>query len=125
MREIQALPALPDFSSRAPTPPLDPSGSSSESESDADEAGPPTLRSLATETSLLYRDVIRFSSTPKIVDLSAMNKRRTEAPQNIRGWIPKKMTPSYQLLERKLAAEKLTRRVKGLLERANSLGMAP
>lgn len=123
LKEIQALPTLPDFSSRGPTPPLDPSGSSSESESDSDEQRPPSLRSLATETSLLYRDVIQFSSTPKIVDLTAMNRKRMESSQNIRGWMPKRMTPSYQLLERKLAAERLSRRVRGLLERASSLGM--
>lgn len=124
LREIQALPPLPDFSSRATTPELEPSGSTSESDNDSDSPRTPSLRSLATETSVLYRDVITFSSTPKVVDLSIMNKKRTDATHHGRGWIPKKLTPSHQLLERKQAAEELSRRVKGLLDRANSIAMS-
>ncbi|KAL5476515.1 hypothetical protein ACEPAI_3372 [Sanghuangporus weigelae] len=83
LREIQALPPIPGFSSRPSTPPLDPSDSTSESDSDSESLHPPSLRSLATETSILYRD----------------------------------------LLQRKMAAEELSRRVKGLLEKASSVGV--
>ena len=124
LREIQALPPIPDFSSRPSTPPLDSSDSTSESDSDSEEAShPPSLRSLAAETNVLYRDVLTFSSTPRVVDLSAINKKRTDPMHHGRGWIPKKLTPSYQLLQRKAAAEELSRRVKGLLEKAGSLGV--
>ena len=38
-----------------------------------------------------------------------------------RGWLPKKKTPAYQVLERKLEGERLGRRVQGLLERTNAI----
>ncbi|KAH8119806.1 dynactin [Phellopilus nigrolimitatus] len=124
LKEIQALPPIPDLPSRPSTPPLDPSGSSSESDSDPEEPRTPSLRSLATETNALYRDVITFSSSPRVVDLSIINKKRTDTAQHVRGWMPKKLTPSHQLLERKHEAEQLSRRVKGLLEKASVFGAA-
>lgn len=123
LKEIQALPLIPEFS-RPATPPLDASGTSSESESEVETPPTPSLRSLATETNLLYRDLIAFSSSPRVVDLSIINKRRTDGTHNTRGWYPKKKLPSYQLLERKMAAEELNRRVKGLFEKAHSLGIS-
>ncbi|EJD03547.1 dynactin [Fomitiporia mediterranea MF3/22] len=123
LKEIQALPPLPDFSSRSTTPELDPSGSASESDSDSEVPQPPSLRSLATETSILYRDVLTFSSTPRVVDLSMINKKRMDAMNHERSWLPKRLMPSYQLLQRKQAAEELSRRVKGLMKRANSIGV--
>lgn len=81
---------------------------------------PATLRDLATETKLLYRDVMQFSSSRRVIDLSALNKQRMEVG---RVWMPKKQTPAHQVWERKLEAEKLSRRVKGLLERAQSIGV--
>ncbi len=81
-----------------------------------------TLRALTTETKILYRDVIRFSSSPRVVDLSALNARRKEPNVGGRGWVPKKKMPAAQVLERKIQAEKLGRRVQGLLERASALG---
>lgn len=125
LREIQTLPALPDFS-RASTPELDESTSSDSLDSDSDTEGlrtPPTLRSLATHTKLLYRDVIEFSAMPKIVDLSLNNKRSADPSHHGRGWIPRKLTPSHQLLERKLEGEALNRRMKQLLEKASALGV--
>jgi dynactin 1 len=79
LHEMQALTELraPSFS-RMPTPPLEPSGlSDADEENDQSNAEgspktklrpPPTLRSLATETNLLYRDVIKFSASPRVVD---------------------------------------------------------
>ena len=96
------------------------------SDSDSDAEGlrtPPTLQSLAVRTKLLYRDVIEFSATPKVVDLSLSNKRSTDTTHRGRGWIPRKLMPSHQLLERKPEAEALNRRVKHLLEKADALGV--
>lgn len=126
IREIEALtPATPPIRRRAPpTPPLVASGhSDTEEESDPDDlesspATPPSLRTLATETKLLYRDVIKFSSSPKVVDLSELNRKRQEA-KSTKVWMPKKKMPAQQVLERKMEGERLSRRVHGLMERAS------
>ncbi|KIJ51351.1 hypothetical protein M422DRAFT_26769 [Sphaerobolus stellatus SS14] len=124
LKELQSLPPLPSMT-RPPTPPLDRSDTPStdaDSESDAEEEGRPrSLRTLATETKLLYRDVIQFSSTRKVIDLSALNKQRME--KNSHAWMPKKQTPAHQVWERKQEGERLGRRVKGLLERAQGIGV--
>lgn len=126
LREIQALPPLPEPLSRTPTPPLEPSGlSDTDDDSDSEPAprAPQTLRSLATETKLLYRDVIKFSSSPRVVDLSVMNKTRADGTVvSGRGWLPRKKTPAHQVWERKMEAEKLNKRVRGLMERASNIG---
>ncbi|KIK63885.1 hypothetical protein GYMLUDRAFT_40972 [Collybiopsis luxurians FD-317 M1] len=94
---------------------------------------------LATEVKILYRSVIRYSSSPRVVDLSETNKRRLEASlkcglgqarqrqeevQNERNdvarsgtWIPRKKMPVQQVLDRKLRGEKLSMKVRGLMER--------
>ncbi|KAK2464772.1 hypothetical protein APHAL10511_003190 [Amanita phalloides] len=127
LREIDSLPPLPDTTSRQPaTPPLEPSTlSDSDMDTDPDErlATPPprlSLRALATETKLLYRDVIQFSSTPRIVDLSVVNAARAKA-KNGKAWMPKKKTPAHQVWERKAEAERLSRRVQGLLDKASTI----
>ncbi|KAF7320182.1 CAP-Gly domain-containing protein [Mycena kentingensis (nom. inval.)] len=120
LREIEALPPLPEPVGRVETPPLDASRLSdteSESEDDDEPRAPPTLRSLATETKLLYRDVIKYSSASRVVDLSSLNAKRA-ATTSGRAWIPKKATPAHHVWERKQEAERLSRRVKGLLDRA-------
>jgi dynactin 1 len=108
-----------------PAPPLDPSGLSDteEDESEAEliettNAYRPTLRTLATETKMLYRDVLRYSSSPKVVDLSVLQKKREEADHK-KTWLPRKKTPAYQVYDRKIKGEKLGRRVKDLIERAS------
>ena len=141
LHEMQALPELrvPSSLSRMPTPPLEPSGLSDTDEEDDDSGSegspkakskpPPTLRSLATETKLLYRDVIKFSASPRVVDLSATgaNKNRVKKLEDGsvvavgRGWVPRKKMPAHQVWERKLEAERLSRRVKGLVEKASSV----
>ncbi|RXW18504.1 hypothetical protein EST38_g7340 [Candolleomyces aberdarensis] len=132
LREIEALTPLPLPAPlrRSPTPPLDPSGSSdTEEEGELSESSdhgvldtppntPPSLRTLATQTKLLYRDVIKFSSSPKVVDLSELNRKRQEL-KTTKVWMPKKKMPAQQVLERKIQAEKLSRRVHSLMERAN------
>lgn len=123
LREIQTLPPLPEPIVREPTPPLDPSGLSDSDDSDSEPLTPPTLRSLATETKLLYRDVIKFSSSPRVVDLSALNAKRAEAKTTGgKVWLPRKKMPAHQVQQRKMEAERLSRRVQGLMDRASTLG---
>lgn len=115
LREIHALPPLKLPVERPATPPLHPSGLSDTDESD--EEAPVTLLSLSAETKVLYRDVMKFATNPKIVDLSQRNERRHAA--NGGGfWMRKKHMPAQQVLDRKTEAERLSRRVKGLLDRA-------
>ncbi|KAG1848525.1 dynein associated protein-domain-containing protein [Suillus subalutaceus] len=123
LKEIQALPHLPEPTSRVRTPPLDPSGHSDTDESDTElPPAPPTIRSLATETKVLYRDVIKFSSSPRVVDLSALHAKRAESDcKGGKMWMRKKASPAQQVLDRKIEAERLSRRVRGLLDRANAL----
>lgn len=123
LREIESLPPLPEPISRLATPPLDPSGLSETDDSDSDSdtpSPPPTLRSLTTETKMLYRDVIRFSSSPRVVDLSALHTKRSEAKGG-KVWMPKKNTPAHQVWERQMEAERLSRRVQSLLDRASAI----
>ena len=120
MRELGELPPLPILtpSPRLPTPPLDESGLSDTDESDAESSHKaPSVRTLTTETKALYREVIKFSSTPRVVDLSAMKT----GEGNTKAWVPKKKTPTYQVLERKAQAARLSRRVQGLLERTSAI----
>jgi dynactin 1 len=106
---------LPPPTKRPETPPLE-SSTLPDADSDSDDgpSTPPTLRSLATETKLLYRDVIRFSASPRVVDLSAVNAKGS-------AWISRKQTPAHQMLERKAEAGRLRDRVKGLMERTSVL----
>lgn len=140
LQEMQALPELraPSSLSRMPTPPLEPSGLSDtdeeddgfDSEAKTKPKRPPTLRSLATETKLLYRDVIKFSASPRVVDLSTTSAGRSRSRKLEdgsvvavgRGWVPRKKMPAHQVWERRVEAERLGRRVKGLMEKASSLG---
>ncbi|ESK85145.1 dynactin [Moniliophthora roreri MCA 2997] len=118
LKELEALPPLPlpaSLSPRSPTPPLTADEESDDSDDDERPRTPrqPTLRDLATETKLLYRDVMKFSAEPKVVDLSLRKKGV--------GWIPRKKMPAQQVLDRKLEMERLGRRVRGLVEKASVL----
>jgi len=121
LKEIQALPPLPETSSRPSTPALHPSGlsdtDSEDSDLDSENYSPPTLRSLEAETKSLFRHVVRYSSC-RVVDLSVLGAKRGEAPKG-KVWLPKKKTPAYHVHERKLEAERLSRRVHELLERTS------
>ncbi|KAI0701257.1 dynactin [Cerioporus squamosus] len=76
----------------------------------------PTLRSLAVESKLLYREVIKYASSPKLVDLSVLKANRANGQPTTKAWMPRKKTPAYQLYERKMQGERLGKRLKGLLE---------
>ncbi|KAI0352271.1 dynactin [Trametes cingulata] len=116
LKEIESLPELTEPFSREPTPPLVPSTSDSESDSDDEPRSPPTLRDLAVESKLLYREVIKYTSSPRVVDLSVLRAKRENGHAPVKGWVPRKKTPAYQLFERKMQGERLGKRLKGLLE---------
>jgi dynactin 1 len=119
---------LKELNSLVPLPELDPSSADSSeasSEADSDEfpspfsRPPPSLRSLSTATKVLYHDVLTFSSSPRVVDLSVVND-----PQKRGGWVPQKKTPQHQLSERAAEAEKLKERLRGLSERTASASLS-
>ncbi|KIO30933.1 hypothetical protein M407DRAFT_222067 [Tulasnella calospora MUT 4182] len=112
LREIYALPDLPEYT--PPTPPLSPSLSPSPPSS-PDIDSKPTLRSLATETKVLRREVMHYASSIRVVDLSSVNAKKGK------GWVPQRVSPIGQLWEQRAEGEKLARRVKGLMERTGSL----
>lgn len=117
LREIESLPVLPVHEPRLPTPELVASGSDSE-DSDSDGPGKPvSLLTLTAQSKLLYREVIKFSSSPKVVDLTAGRPK----DGNARGWVSKKKTPAYQVWERRMEGEKLTRKLGSLQERTSSI----
>ncbi|EMD32620.1 hypothetical protein CERSUDRAFT_161581 [Gelatoporia subvermispora B] len=121
LREVESLSSLPELYSREPTPTLVPSGLSDSEDSDADEPRPPpTLRTLTAESKLLYREVIKYASSPRIVDLS-VRKKQGEGEKANKAWIPRKKTPAYQIWERKMEGERLGRRLQGLLERTSAI----
>ncbi|KAH9486203.1 Dynactin, 150 kDa isoform [Psilocybe cubensis] len=121
LREIETLPPLPRPVARTPTPPLVVSGNSDTEDSDAEDPPPaPTVLSLSTETKRLYREVMEYSSAPRVVDLSVLNAKRAEAKGG-KVWLPRKQMPGQQVLERRLQGERLSRRVQGLLEKARAL----
>ena len=117
LREIESLPRLPTPVLREPTPPLVPSGLSDSDDSDLDgPATPISLHTLAAESKLLYREVFKYTASPRVVDITSRSGK-----DGARAWMPKKKTPAYQVWERRMEGEKLGRRLKGLLERTNSI----
>ncbi|KAJ3806251.1 dynactin [Lentinula aff. lateritia] len=144
LREIQALPIIPvPRTSRPLTPALDPSGLSDtdmDTGEDTDEdtspsktktekkknilSGPHSLP-LLTETKLVYRSVMEYTSSPRVVDLSEVNARRLEVSRGRGGvWMPRKRMPAHQVLERKVRGERLGERVRGLMERVERASVA-
>ncbi|KAI0370083.1 dynactin [Pilatotrama ljubarskyi] len=125
LKEIEALPELDEPFSREPTPPLVPSTlSDSDTDSDDEPRSPPTLRDIAVESKLLYREVIKYTSSPRVVDLSVLRAKRENGHAPVKGWVPRKKTPAYQLLERKMQGERLGKRLKGLLELTSHMAAA-
>lgn len=139
-RAVSALPPLPDL--------IDTSDGSSEDESEVGEddylKAPPTsltapksLRALDTASKVLYRDLLTFSSSPRVVDLSAINSRiipqkltngKAESNQTTstptRGWVSQKNFPHQQLWERSREVERLQDRLNGLTEHASLIAQA-
>lgn len=111
---------------------------SSEDEADFSIAPPPTLtsvRALDTASKVLFRDLLAFSSSPRVVDLSAFNSRSASKPtptengsadptKPAKKWVPQKKTPQHQLWERSMEAEKLQERLIGLTERTSRVAQS-
>jgi dynactin 1 len=76
-----------------------------------------SLRALSTETKLLYRELLDYSASPKMVDLQSLDAAAKK------GWVPQRKTAAHQLWERKREGEKLSRRVKGLMEKVDNVRM--
>ncbi|KZS86748.1 hypothetical protein SISNIDRAFT_434236 [Sistotremastrum niveocremeum HHB9708] len=136
LQEIQALPPLrssrrhPGRHGRPrkapPTPPLDTDDTDDHEDEELKEEDEtnPSIRELDTEAKLLYREVLQYSATPKVVDLSSPDVSMIDvSARTTRGWIPRKKMPAYQVQERKVQGQELGRRVQGLLERVNALGV--
>ncbi|KZT02085.1 dynactin [Laetiporus sulphureus 93-53] len=122
LKELESLPPLPEPMPREPTPPLVPSTLSDSEDSDSDESTtPPNLRTLAAESKLLYREVIKYTSSPRVVDLSVMRSKRSEGDKGGKHWMPKRRTPAYQVWERKMEGERLGRKLQHLRERTSVL----
>jgi dynactin 1 len=131
IRSLQTLPPLPDL---VPT-----TEDSSEDGSEVDEddfsipklpnVTPKSIRALDTASKVLHRDLLTFSSSPRVVDISPFNSRplSVKLPNGIadqrpyssksRGWLPQKDLPQHQLWQRSLEAAKLHERLQGLSER--------
>lgn len=132
IRSLHALPPLPDLV------PATSDSSEDGSEVDEDEFSipklsditPKSIRALDTASKVLHRDLLTFSSSPRVVDLSPFNSRppSVKLPNGTadhqpdssksRGWLPQKNLPQHQLWQRSLEAAKLHERLQGLSERA-------
>lgn len=126
---LAALPTLPRRNCFPPLPTLDPaspSGSAAsslpEEDEDEDDAGPttpgrntPDLHRLETETTLLFREVGRFSASPKVVDLTTIMP--PVAGSKLDRWMPRSKRPEAALEQRKLEGERLDARVQALKEK--------
>ncbi|KAJ7449516.1 dynactin [Mycena latifolia] len=116
LREIEALPPLPEPISRIPTPHCIPRDCQIRTIPirKTDRTRHRRCALLATETKILYRDVIKFSSSPRVVDLSASNAS-ARRPMGPACGCPRKACPAHQVWERTMEAERLGRRVRGPL----------
>lgn len=78
-----------------------------------------SLRALSTESKVLYRELLAYSASPRLVDLEALENEKKKG-----GWIPQRKTAAHQIWERKKEGERLGRKVKGLMERVDGYGAA-
>jgi dynactin 1 len=67
-----------------------------------------SLQALSTESKLLYRELLEYSASPKLIDLDMLEQERK------RGWTPQRKTAAYQLWERKREGDRLKKQVQGL-----------
>ncbi|EUC66057.1 dynactin [Rhizoctonia solani AG-3 Rhs1AP] len=114
LRELNALPAL----EKKPSPVSLSRISQYDTEESEEEESPPSPHTLATESKLLYRDLLSFAARPRVVDLS---ENGNEEEENIR-WM-RELLPHEQLIARRRESKALGRRVRGLAERASQLSV--
>ncbi|CAE6385420.1 unnamed protein product [Rhizoctonia solani] len=97
-----------------------------------EEDSPPSPHTLATESKLLYRDLLSFAARPRVVDLSVRTRQfqpepepqeenENEGEENGR-WM-RELLPHEQLVARRRESKALSRRVRGLAERASQLSV--
>ncbi|CAE6420329.1 unnamed protein product [Rhizoctonia solani] len=112
-----------------------------DTEESEEEELPPSPHTLATESKLLYRDLLSFAARPRVVDLSVRTRQLQPEPEpesepvvtepheengneeeeNIR-WM-RELLPHEQLIARRRESKALGRRVRGLAERASQLSV--
>lgn len=141
LKEIQSLPALGELSSASDPPSTPPLVSDAGSDDDSSEVmgvisrknaahlegrshqnvgsqdgAPGSLRSLSTESKLLYRELLDYSASPRLIDLEALEQERKQ------GWMPQRKTAAHRLWERRREGDRLGKMVKGLMGRVQSAG---
>jgi dynactin 1 len=67
-----------------------------------------SLVGLERDSKLLYRKLLEYSASPKLIDLGVLEGERK------RGWIPQRKRAAYELWERKREGDRLRRQVQGL-----------
>lgn len=67
-----------------------------------------SLEGLERDSKLLYRKLLEYSASPKLIDLGVLDGERKQA------WIPQRKTAAYELWERKREGDRLKRQVQGL-----------
>ncbi|CAE6490107.1 unnamed protein product [Rhizoctonia solani] len=104
-----------------------------DSEESEEAERPPSPHALATESKLLYRDLLLFASQPRVVDLSVRTRQLQPEPElqennenneeeNEEQWT-RELLPHEQLVARRRENKILGRRVRGLAERAGQLNV--
>ncbi|KAF8682303.1 Dynein associated protein [Rhizoctonia solani] len=104
-----------------------------DSEESEEAERPPSPHALATESKLLYRDLLLFASQPRVVDLSVRTRQLQPEPElqennenneeeNEEQWT-RDLLPHEQLVARRRENKILGRRVRGLAERAGQLNV--
>ncbi|KDN40672.1 hypothetical protein RSAG8_08001, partial [Rhizoctonia solani AG-8 WAC10335] len=103
-----------------------------DTEGSEEEESLPSPHTLATESKLLYRDLLSFAARPRVVDLSIRTRQLQPEPEpqeengneeeeNVR-WT-RELLPHEQLDARRRESKALGRRVRGLAERASQLSI--
>lgn len=81
---------------------------------DGKEEGPGTkeqnasLQGLERDSRLLYRRLLEYSASPKLIDLGVLEGERKG------GWVPKRKSAAYELWERKREGDRIKKHVQGL-----------
>lgn len=73
-----------------------------------EKASSSSLQALSTESKVLYRELLEYSASAKLIDLEALERERNQ------GWMPQRKTTAYQLWERKREGDRLKKQVQGL-----------
>lgn len=109
----------------APVPELEPSSPTSPSSPSSNSSfpltPPVTRHSLETERKLLFREITKLHSVPKIIDISSFGGAEDTGAGG--GWRSRKNNPEVQMWDWRRKEKKLEKRVQGLKERLNELAV--